>query len=321
MHPVPAHRPAASLLDVAPRPGVDAARAVTLSSGAATCSATLPATSCDLTFSALGSRTVSASYAGDANFGASSSSGTGNTQTLVYALSDLAVTKSDAVGTYGPGDLLVYTVTLRNLGPDAAANIRLTDSVPAGLTGVVWSCDASGGVVCPQANGSGNVDATVASFPVGGLLNFTFFGNADGSPAQIANTATITLPADTTIEDPALGNNSATDINLLDQLFRNGFENAAVTAPSGSFRLPGAALRGALDQVAVRVYSLNDTRGEALRVYARVIDNEMQYALATRDAQGRLRLAQWQSLAGDPTLSWTARQDADGWLLQGAQLR
>jgi uncharacterized repeat protein (TIGR01451 family) len=294
---------------------------VTLTSGAASCSATLPATSCNLTFSALGSRTVSASYAGDGNFVAANSSGPGNAQTLVDARSDLAVTKSDAVGTYAPGDLLVYTVTVRNLGPDAAANIRVGDSVPAGLTGVVWSCDASGGVVCPQANGSGMVDLTINAFPVGGLLNFTFFGNVDGSPAQIANTAMIALPADTTIQDPDSGNNSATDINLLDRLFQNGFEDAAVNAPAGGFRLPGLALRTALDQVAVNVYALNDAQGEALRVYARVIGGAVQYALATRDAQGRLRLAAWRSLDGDPTLSWTARQSIDGWVLQGAELR
>ena len=293
---------------------------VTLTSGAASCTATLPATSCNLTFSALGSRSVSASYAGDANFVGSSSGGAGNAQTLVFALSDLAVTKSDGIGTYSPDELLVYTVTVRNLGADAAANIRVTDVIPAGLVDVVWSCDASGGVACPQVGGSGDLDATIAAFPVGGLLNYTFYGNADGSP-QIANTATLTLPADTTIEDPALGNNSATDLNLLDRLFQNGFEDAVVNAAAGSFRLPGTALRGALDQVAIRVYSLSDAQGEALRVYARVIGGEMQYALATRDGQGRLRLAAWRSLAGDPTLTWTARQTADGWLLQGAELR
>jgi len=73
-----------------------------------------------------------------------------NAQTLVFAVSDLAVTKSNGIGTYRPGDLLVYTVTVRNLGADAAAQIRVRDSVPAGLANVVWSCDASGGLVCPQ---------------------------------------------------------------------------------------------------------------------------------------------------------------------------
>jgi uncharacterized repeat protein (TIGR01451 family) len=294
---------------------------VTLSSGSSICTATLPATSCDLTFDTLGSRTVNASYAGDGNFGGSSSSGAGNAQTLVYALSDLAVTKSDGVGTYAPGDLIVYTVTLRNLGADAAANIRLTDSIPAGLTDVVWSCDASGGVVCPQVGGSGNLDALIAGFPVDGLLNYTFYGNVDGAPAQIVNTATVTLPADTTIEDPNLGNNSASDIDLLDALFANGFESAAVSAAAGSLRMPGTSLRGALNTVAIVVYRLDDANGEALRVYARVIAGEVQYALATRNAQRQMRLAAWSSYDGDPLLTWTARPVAEGWVLDSAGLR
>ncbi len=297
---------------------------VTLTSGAASCSVTVPTAtpSCALSFDALGARTVSAAFApSDGNFLASSSSGAGNAQTLVFALSDIAVSKSNGIGTYAPGDLIVYTVTVRNLGADAAAQIRVRDNVPTGLTDVVWSCDASGGVACPQAGGSGNLDATIASFPVGGLLNYTFYGNVDGSPAQLANTALVELPADTTIEDPVPGNNSATDTDLLDLLFRNGFENAAVNAAAGSFRLPGGALRGALDEVAVSVYALDDAEGEALRVYARVVDNELQYALAVRNSQGKLRLAAWASYNGDPLLTWTARAVGDGWVLEGAQLR
>jgi hypothetical protein len=69
------------------------------------------------------------------------------------------------------------------------------------------------------------------------------------------------------------------------------------------------------------VYLLDDANGEALRLYARVVGNEVQYALAMRDAQGRLRLGAWASYNGDPLLTWTARPVADGWLLDSAALR
>jgi uncharacterized repeat protein (TIGR01451 family) len=297
---------------------------VTLTSGTASCDVTVPTAtpSCALTFDALGPRTVSAAFVpSDGNFLGSSSDGAGNAQTLVFALSDIAVTKSDGLGTYRPGDLVVYTVTVRNLGADAAAQIRVIDNVPAGLVDVVWTCDASGGVACPQAGGSGNLDMNVASFPIGGLLNVTFYGNVDGNPAQLVNTALVQLPADATIEDPVPGNNSATDTNLLELLFRNGFEAVAVNAPAGSFRLPSASLRGSLDEVAVVVYVLDDADGEALRVYARVIGDEVQYALAMRNGQGRLRLGAWASYADDPLLTWTARPVAEGWVLDSAALR
>jgi uncharacterized repeat protein (TIGR01451 family) len=307
--------------------GVDAPGAgtptgtVTLSSGASTCTATLPATSCNLTFSALGSRTITASYAGDANFNGSSSSGAGNAQTLVYALSDLSISKSNGVSTYEPGDLLVYSVIVRNLGPDAAAGIRVSDTIPAGLIDVVWSCDASGGVACPVSGGAGNLDVTVASFPVGGLLNFTFYGNVDGRPASIANTASLTLPADTTIEDPAGGNNSATDTDLLEGLFANGFEDAQVNGPSGSQRIPALVLARTLGDEASIVLRLSDVQGEALRVYARLHGEAIQYALASRASNGKLRPAAWVTLPGDPTLWWTAWPAANGWVLEAAELR
>ncbi|MBK8070287.1 MAG: S8 family serine peptidase [Rhodanobacteraceae bacterium] len=294
---------------------------VTLSSGSASCTATLPATACDLSFDALGNRTVSASYAGDGNFSGSSSSGPGNAQTLVYALSDLSLTKSDGVPTYEPGDLLVYSVIVRNLGPDAAAIIRITDAIPAGLIDVTWTCDASGGVACPVTGGTGNLDVTIASFPVGGLLNFTFYGNVDGSPASIANTAAITLPADTTIEDPVLGNNSATDTDLLDGLFANGFEDPQVNAPTGSVRIPAIVLGRTLGDDATIVLRLTDANGEAVRVYARLHEAAIQYAVARRASNGRLRLGAWTALPGEPTLSWTARQASNGWVVETVELR
>ncbi len=48
---------------------------------------------------------------------------------------------------------------------------------------------------------------------------------------------------------------------------------------------------------------------------------QVHYALANRDAQGRLRLGSWASYDGDPLLTWTALPIADGWVLDGAALR
>jgi uncharacterized repeat protein (TIGR01451 family) len=208
---------------------------VTLSSGASTCNVTVPTgtASCALTFTALGARTVSTAFVpADGNFLGSSSSGPGNAQTLVFARSDLAVSNSNGINAYEPGDLIVYTVSVTNLGPDAAAQIRVRDTMPAGLIDVVWSCIANGGVLCPESGGVGDLDVVSTGFPVGGLLDFTFSGNVDGSPPQLINTALVELPADTTIEDLVPGNNSATDVDLLDGLFADGFESAAINASS-----------------------------------------------------------------------------------------
>jgi uncharacterized repeat protein (TIGR01451 family) len=293
---------------------------VTLSSGAASCTATLPATSCNLSFNALGSRIVSASYAGSASFGASSSSGAGNTQTLVYALADLSVTKSDGVSTFEPGDLLVYSVVVRNLGPDPAAGVRLTDLAPAGLTDIVWTCDASGGVTCPATNGGSSLDQTIGSFMSGGLLNFTYFGNVIGNPGSIVNTAQLSLPADTTVEDPDLGNNSASDTDVSGNMFSNGFEDALIQASAGTSGMSPNAGR-ALSDSAEAALTLDDDLGLAVRVYARSFDGQLQYALAVRTSNGKLRLQSWQQFSSQPSVYWTARATAQGWVLATAELR
>ena len=54
--------------------------------------------------------------------------------------------------------------------------------------------------------GTGNLDLTIAGFPVGGLLNLTFYGNVDGSPASIAVSA---MPSSSASAAAAPGSASA----------------------------------------------------------------------------------------------------------------
>lgn len=298
---------------------------LTLSSGASTCNVTVPTLtpSCALSFSSLGTRNIRATFTpSDGNFLASSTGAAGDAQTLVYALSDLAVTKSNGVGTYAPGAVLVYSISLTHAGPDAAAQIRLRDTVPAGLLGVDWTCTANGGAACPMATGSGDLDLFFASFPVGGRLDVSLFGTVNGSPAQLSNTAWVELPADHTIEDPVPANNSATDMDVLDPLFHDGFEEAMVHASKGLLRLPTTALRGALDHVARELIALNDAHGPGPRVYARRIGDVVQYALATpfSGRHGTTLLSAWRTWPGEPGLRWAAHRDAEGWVLDTVHL-
>jgi hypothetical protein len=199
--------------------------------------------------------------------------------------------------------------------------VRVRDVAPAGLTNVAWTCEASGGAVCPDAGGTGTLDHVVATLPTGGVLTYAYFGNVTGRPLEIVNVAEVTLPADTTIEDPNLANNSATDSNQLDDLFADGFEAPGINSESGGARLAGASLRSTLDEVARVTLRLSDVRGEALRVYARVGGGELQLALAVRGSDGNLRLGAWQVASGEPQLTWTATETAGGWVLSGASLR
>lgn len=53
---------------------------------------------------------------------------------------------------------------------------------------------------------------------------------------------------------------------------------------------------------------------------ASIVELRVQYALATRAANGVLRLGPWRSYPGEPSLRWSARQQAQGWVLEGAEL-
>ncbi|MCU0755763.1 MAG: hypothetical protein MUE46_11680, partial [Xanthomonadales bacterium] len=99
------------------------------------------------------------------------------------------------------------------------------------------------------------------------------------------------------------------------------FEAPGINSESGGVRLAGASLRSTADEVARVTVRLSDIRGEALRVYARVIGGELQLALAVRGADGSLRLGAWQRAMGEPELLWTASEAAGGFVLSGASLR
>lgn len=121
---------------------------------------------------------------------------------------DLGITKTDGLTTAVPGQTITYTIAVTNSGPSNASGATVSDSFPAALTGVTWTCVGSGGATC-TASGSGNITDTV-NIPVGGTATYTVNATVNASATDtIANTATVTPPAGTT--DPNLTNNSATD--------------------------------------------------------------------------------------------------------------
>ena len=83
----------------------------------------------------------------------------------------------------------------------------MTDSFPAGLTGVIWTCVPSGGSCVPS--GSGNISALV-SLDVEGTATFTATGTVvTGTASPLTNTASVAaLPG---VVDSSAANNSATE--------------------------------------------------------------------------------------------------------------
>lgn len=119
---------------------------------------------------------------------------------LVPAAS-IDVTKTTDTVQATPGSPIRYTINLRNLGPVSANNVQIADPVPAGLTGMSWTCF---GVECPAPSGSGPLAETLPLLggsgspgygEVGepGWVVYTVDANVAGTPPPtINNIATVT---------------------------------------------------------------------------------------------------------------------------------
>jgi uncharacterized repeat protein (TIGR01451 family) len=119
---------------------------------------------------------------------------------------DVAVGLTADPAEYTPGQALNYTIVVNNAGPDAAIGTTVVDIFPGSLTGVTWTCAATGGASC-VAGGSGNITQLVG-LPAGGEVVFDVNGIvAPGTTAPLLNSVTAVVPGGVT--DPVPGNNTA----------------------------------------------------------------------------------------------------------------
>jgi len=129
--------------------------------------------------------------------------------TSVTPSADVAVTKNGPT-TIAAGADITYTVTVTNNGPSDAANVSLTDTLPADTTFVSAAQNSGPLFNCaplPPAGGTGTITCTTASFPVDAAATFTFvFHVSTTAGSSIANTADVA----TTTGDPDSGNDSST---------------------------------------------------------------------------------------------------------------
>ena len=105
------------------------------------------------------------------------------------AAADLRLTKTNTTGVNGEVDQVAdtvvsgtpttYTITVTNLGPDAANGAVITDPAPTNLTCTTATCAAAGGAACPVPTGAALVaamqgaGATVPTLPNGGSVVIT----------------------------------------------------------------------------------------------------------------------------------------------------
>jgi uncharacterized repeat protein (TIGR01451 family) len=146
--------------------------------------------------------------------------------------SDLDVLKTGPASAYKL-DPISYTIVVTNGGPSDVIGASITDTIPAGLTGVSWTCTATGTGSCGAASGTGNISTTV-NLPSGQKATFIVSATVSASaPSSMTNTATASAPIGTT--DPG-GNNSSsvttTVKNRATQLTYTGVSSAQYSDPA-----------------------------------------------------------------------------------------
>ncbi len=136
--------------------------------------------------------------------------------TSITPTADLSITKTDGLTTVAAGDVVTYTVVAGNAGPSPIGAATVTDAIPAVLVGATWTCSATPGSACGSPSGVGSINIPVDLAP-GGLATFSITGtvNPSAAPGLLSNTATVTMPVGTV--DPTPGNNSATDVTMIER--------------------------------------------------------------------------------------------------------
>jgi uncharacterized repeat protein (TIGR01451 family) len=123
-----------------------------------------------------------------------SAQGTGNTASAsldVLPAADLAVTKMGPVSVLA-SDLITYTITVTNTGPEPSTGVSLSDVLPPGTTFTSVTAPAGWSVTTPPVGGTGTVTATIATLANGASGTFTLVVTAPAAPGAVTNTASVT---------------------------------------------------------------------------------------------------------------------------------
>ncbi len=166
---------------------------ITISDGAATCTITLPATSCNLISTTPGAKTITATYNGDANFNGSTSSGVSHTINKANTTTTItnAAALSSTPSTGGQAVTINWSVAVSSPG-----------AIGAALTGNVTVSDGTQSCTAAVSAGTCSITFNTAGTKT---LTATYAGdtNYNGSASANATHTVNATPTTTTITNAA----------------------------------------------------------------------------------------------------------------------
>jgi uncharacterized repeat protein (TIGR01451 family) len=129
-----------------------------------------------------------------------------NTATRTTAITTAAPSADVSVAVSGGG--AAFAIVVRNAGPNDAASVTLTDSVPSGSTFVSWSQNSGPAFNCttPATGATGTINCTIAILPgFDSKITTAEFVLTVDTAAQVTNTASVS----SSTADPRLDNNTS----------------------------------------------------------------------------------------------------------------
>lgn len=124
---------------------------------------------------------------------------------------DVSISNSDGQNIVSVNQSLTYSINIVNSSLTDVPGIHLTDTFPAGLTNITWTCQISNGTGnCGNANGVGNITAESIDIDASSSAIFTVFADVTGGAASdIINTASVVMPNG--YNNTGFGNGTSTD--------------------------------------------------------------------------------------------------------------
>jgi hypothetical protein len=206
---------------------------VSVSDGAVICSGTVAAGGCTLASISAGSKTLTASYAGDANYSGSLSAG------VAHVVGQASTTTTITSHTPNPsvtGQGIVVGVTVTSGGGTPTGSVTVSDgtiSCPVTLTAGAGSC-----TLTPTSAGARNLTATYAA-------TANFLGSTSPTVAHTVNPATTTISITGDTPDPtAVGQGYAVSYAVAVTAPGAGTPTGNVTVNDGSVSCTAAVAAG-----------------------------------------------------------------------------
>ncbi|HET9033635.1 MAG TPA: hypothetical protein VFN25_12110 [Dokdonella sp.] len=134
------------------------------------------------------------------------------------------------------GGAIHHTLTLKNIG-GPTLDTRLVLPLAAGIQHSNWTCSGFGGAVCPQASGSGAIDASIAELAFNASLRYSIQSRlANDAPSVISTIATTTPGAKAKCADQGCASTLSLPVTDVPSANLN-----VVVAASANIAHPGAS--------------------------------------------------------------------------------